>query len=62
MKWRENSIEISKQSVTHRIAAMSAATAQVVTLTSGGDNVDHKSVGNAVSTIAKNLPEMTKGI
>lgn len=42
---------------------MNAATAQVVTLTSGtNDDVDHTAVGAAITTITSNLPEMTKGV
>jgi talin len=42
---------------------MNAATAQVVTLTSGpSEDVDHNAVGAAISTITSNLPEMTRGV
>ncbi|XP_015597713.1 talin-1 isoform X2 [Cephus cinctus] len=63
LKWIEQTIDTHKQNVGSQIAAMNAATAQVVTLTSGpADDVDHTAVGAAISTIATNLPEMTKGV
>ncbi|CAL7950201.1 unnamed protein product [Xylocopa violacea] len=63
LKWIEQTIDTHKQSVGSHIAAMNAATAQVVTLTSGpADDVDHTAVGAAITTIATNLPEMTKGV
>lgn len=46
-----------------QIAAMNAATAQVVTLTSGPqEEIDHTAVGAAITTIGSNLPEMTKDV
>ncbi|XP_076659831.1 talin_middle and talin-RS domain-containing protein rhea isoform X1 [Halictus rubicundus] len=63
LKWIEQTIDTHKQNVGSQIAAMNAATAQVVTLTSGpADDVDHTAVGAAITTIANNLPEMTKGV
>ncbi|KZC14531.1 Talin-1 [Dufourea novaeangliae] len=63
LKWIEQTIDTQKQNVGSQIAAMNAATAQVVTLTSGpADHVDHTAVGAAITTIATNLPEMTKGV
>ncbi|XP_060823357.1 talin isoform X1 [Bombus pascuorum] len=63
LKWIEQTIDTHKQNVGSQIAAMNAATAQVVTLTSGpADDVDHTAVGAAITTIATNLPEMTKGV
>ncbi|XP_046743830.1 talin-1 isoform X2 [Diprion similis] len=63
LKWIEQTMDTHKQSVGSQIAAMNAATAQVVTLTSGpADDVDHTAVGAAITTIASNLPEMTKGV
>lgn len=52
-----------KQNVGTQIAEMNAATAQVVTLTSGSaEEVDHTAVGEAISTITTHLPEVTKGV
>ncbi|XP_053998840.1 talin-1 isoform X4 [Hylaeus anthracinus] len=63
LKWIEQTIDTHKQNVGSQIAAMNAATAQVVTLTSGpADDVDHTAVGAAITTITSNLPEMTKGV
>ncbi|KAL6422001.1 hypothetical protein ACFW04_010831 [Cataglyphis niger] len=63
LRWIEQTIDTHKQNVGSQIAAMNAATAQVVTLTSGpADDVDHTAVGAAITTIASNLPEMTKGV
>uniref|UniRef100_A0A646QFM5 Talin1 n=1 Tax=Hemiscolopendra marginata TaxID=943146 RepID=A0A646QFM5_9MYRI len=63
LKWKENTFDVNRQNVQSQIAAMNAATAQVVTLTSGTpDEVDHNAVGAAISTITTNLPEMTRGV
>ncbi|XP_049882478.1 talin-1 isoform X7 [Pectinophora gossypiella] len=63
VKWKAVTMETNKQVVTSQIAAMNAATAQVVTLTSGPtEEVDHTAVGAAITTITTNLPEMTKGV
>lgn len=35
IKWKETTLDTNKQNVSSQIAAMNAATAQVVTLTSG---------------------------
>lgn len=63
LKWKETTLDTNKQNVSSQIAAMNAATAQVVTLTSGSvDEVDHTAVGAAITTITTNLPEMTRGV
>ncbi|XP_064292942.1 talin-1 isoform X8 [Plodia interpunctella] len=63
IKWKQVTMDTNKQVVTSQIAAMNAATAQVVTLTSGPtEEVDHTAVGAAITTITSNLPEMTKGV
>lgn len=62
-KWKQVTLDTRKQNVGSQIAAMNAATAQVVTLTSGPqDEVDYNAVGAAVTTIGSNLPEMTKDV
>lgn len=62
-KWKQVTLDTRKQNVGSQIAAMNAATAQVVTLTSGPqDEVDHHAVGAAITTIGSNLPEMTKDV
>ncbi|XP_066270426.1 talin-1-like isoform X8 [Branchiostoma lanceolatum] len=63
LKWKQNTLDVSKQNVTSQLAAMSAATASVVTLTSGEpEQTDFTAVGSAVTTISSNLTEMSKGI
>uniref|UniRef100_A0A6A7G0J5 Talin-2-like isoform X3 n=2 Tax=Hirondellea gigas TaxID=1518452 RepID=A0A6A7G0J5_9CRUS len=63
VRWKQVTLDSNKQTVTSQIAAMNAATAEVVTLTSSVNNeVDHIAVGAAVHTITSNLPEMTKGV
>ncbi|XP_075218972.1 talin_middle and talin-RS domain-containing protein rhea isoform X1 [Lycorma delicatula] len=63
LKWKETTLDTNKQNVSSQLAAMNAATAQVVTLTSGSvDEVDHTAVGAAITTITSNLPEMTRGV
>ncbi|XP_044738316.1 talin-1 isoform X2 [Chrysoperla carnea] len=63
IQWREVTLDTKKHNVTAHIAAMNAATAQVVTLTScSQDEVDHNAVGAAITTIQSNLPEMTKDV
>uniref|UniRef100_A0A914UKX2 Talin 1 n=1 Tax=Plectus sambesii TaxID=2011161 RepID=A0A914UKX2_9BILA len=61
-KWRQMTLEVQKESVEDQLAAMGAATAEVVQLTAVPDEVDHTRVGAAISTISSNLPEMTKGV
>ncbi|XP_060536716.1 talin-1 isoform X2 [Cylas formicarius] len=62
-KWKQVTLDTSKQNVGSQIAAMNAATAQVVTLTSASyDEVDHHAVAGAITTIGSNLPEMTKDV
>ncbi|KAF7995722.1 hypothetical protein HCN44_006829 [Aphidius gifuensis] len=63
MKWIAQTMVTHKKNIGTQIAEMNAATAQVVTLTSGSiEEVDHTAIGDAISTIASNLPEMTKGV
>ncbi|CAH0550425.1 unnamed protein product [Brassicogethes aeneus] len=62
-KWKQVTLDTRKQNVGSQMAAMNAATAQVVTLTSGPvDEVDYNAVGAAITTIGSNLPEMTKDV
>jgi len=63
VKWKQTQLDTNKQNVSSQIAAMNAATASVVTLTSGpAEDVDHQAVGAAISTISSNLPDMAKGV
>ena len=61
-KWRETRVEIQKDDVNDRLAAMGAATAEVVQLTAYPDDVDSNLVGQAVATIGDNLPEVGRGV
>lgn len=52
LQWRQNMMDVKKQNVSSQIAAMNAATAQVITLTSGPpEDVDHPAVGAAITTM-----------
>ncbi|XP_013776088.1 talin-2-like [Limulus polyphemus] len=63
LQWQQNTLDVKKQSVSSHLGAMNAATAQVVTLTSGSpDDVDHPGVNAAINIITTNLPEMSKDI
>lgn len=63
LKWKETTVDTNKQNVSSQIAAMNAATAQVVTLTSGSvDEVDHTAVGAAITTITTGLPQVSRGV
>ncbi|XP_073980591.1 talin_middle and talin-RS domain-containing protein rhea isoform X4 [Rhodnius prolixus] len=62
-KWKETTVDTNKQNVSSQLAAMNAATAQVVTLTSGSsEEVDHTAVGAAITTITTGLPEVSRGV
>ncbi|KAH6931665.1 hypothetical protein HPB50_026529 [Hyalomma asiaticum] len=63
LQWRQSHLDTHRQNVSSQIAAMNAATAQVVTLTAGPpEEVDQPAVGAAITTIASNLPEMSKDV
>ncbi|XP_057316525.1 talin-2-like isoform X2 [Hydractinia symbiolongicarpus] len=63
MRWRDNQMEISKNNVASRLAAMSAATAAIISLTSGDpENFNYTAVGAGVSTITSNLEDLVRGI
>lgn len=63
IQWKQNTMDVKKQNVSSQIAAMNAATAQVITLTSAPpEDVNHPAVGAAITTIATNLPEMSKDV
>ena len=47
-KWRENTLDLSRQKVSAQLSAMNAATAQIVTLT-GVDETDYGAVGASVN-------------
>ncbi|ESO89699.1 hypothetical protein LOTGIDRAFT_218488 [Lottia gigantea] len=59
-KWREDALDVSRQKVGSQLSAMNAATAQLVTLTSGNqDEIDYTAVGSAVNQISSNLNEFS---
>ena len=52
MIWRDNQLEISKNNVANRLAATSAATASIISLTSGDPEAfDYTAIGAGVSTM-----------
>jgi talin len=61
-KWRETRVEVEKESVNDRLAAMGAATAEVVQLTAYPEEIDTPRVGSAIATIGSNLPEVGRGV
>jgi len=62
-RWIDNTIEENKQNVISRLGAMSAATAGVISNTSGDpDQINYTAVGASVSTITSNLDDLVKGI
>ncbi|KAL8568329.1 hypothetical protein ACOMHN_040902 [Nucella lapillus] len=62
-KWRENQLDLSRQKATAQLSSMNAATAQLVTLTSGDlDEVDYTSVGAAVNQISSNMGQFSRDV
>nr|XP_037279500.1 talin-2-like isoform X2 [Rhipicephalus microplus] len=63
LQWRQSHLDTHRQNVSSQIAAMNAATAQVVTLTAAPpEEMNQPAVGAAITTIASNLPEMSKDV
>ncbi|PVD36353.1 hypothetical protein C0Q70_03333 [Pomacea canaliculata] len=62
-KWRENQLDLSRQKATAQLSSMNAATAQLLTLTSGGlDDVDYTAVGAAVNQISSNMGQFSRDV
>ncbi|XP_067653820.1 talin-1-like isoform X2 [Haliotis asinina] len=62
-KWRENQLDLNRQKVGSQLSAMNAATAQLVTLTSGKeDEIDYNAVGSAVHQISSNLGQFSRDV
>ncbi|KAH9509677.1 Talin-2, partial [Bulinus truncatus] len=62
-KWRENQLDLSRQKVGSQLSAMNAATAQLVTLTSGDhDDIDYTAVGAAVNQITSNVGDFSRDV
>lgn len=59
--WKETAVSSNKQTVSSHIAAMNAATAQLITSTSGSQ-MDYTSVEEAINSITTNLPQMSQGV
>ncbi|CAJ0956652.1 unnamed protein product, partial [Mesorhabditis belari] len=60
-RWVERQREVGKENVNERLAAMGAATAQVVQWTAVQEEYDDR-VGSAIATIGGNLPEMGRDV
>lgn len=62
-KWRENQLDLSRQKATAQLSSMNAATAQLVTLTSGDqDEIDYVAVGAAVNQISSNMGQFSRDV
>ncbi|XP_055873161.1 talin-1 isoform X5 [Biomphalaria glabrata] len=62
-KWRENQLDLSRQRVGSQLSAMNAATAQLVTLTSGDqEDIDYTAVGAAVNQITSNVGDFSRDV
>ncbi|XP_071498741.1 talin-1-like [Diadema antillarum] len=63
MQWRQNAMDVNKQNIQSQLSAMAAATAGIISETSGSpEDTDYTAVGSHVTTISSNLTEMTKGV
>ena len=61
--WKQNQLDVKKETVSSQMAALNAATAQVLTLTSvSEEELDHPALGAAIHTISTNLPEMSRDV
>ncbi|CAJ0563615.1 unnamed protein product, partial [Mesorhabditis spiculigera] len=60
-RWVEHQRDLGKENVNERLAAMGAATAQVVQWTAVQEEYDER-VGSAIATIGGNLPEMGRDV
>ncbi|VDO61336.1 unnamed protein product [Haemonchus placei] len=60
-KWVDEQVIINKENVNERLAAMGAATAQVVQWTAVQEEYDDR-VGTAIATIGSNLPDVGRNV
>ena len=61
--YKQDRLDVKKETVASQVAALNAATAQVLTLTSvPEDEVDHPALGAAINTITTNLPVMSRDV
>ncbi|XP_076808289.1 talin-2-like isoform X3 [Clavelina lepadiformis] len=62
-QWKLNAIEENRHNIQSNLAAIDAATATVITKTSGDPKeTNYTMVGSAVTTISSNLNDMTRGL
>jgi talin len=63
MKWRQKTLDVSRQNVSAALAAMLASAASVITQTSQEpDIINYTAVGSAITTISTNLSELAKAV
>ncbi|VDL72796.1 unnamed protein product, partial [Nippostrongylus brasiliensis] len=60
-RWVDEQVTINKENVNERLAAMGAATAQVVQWTAVQEEYDDR-VGTAIATIGSNLPDVGRNV
>lgn len=61
--YKQDQLDVKKETVSSQMAALNAATAQVLTLTHvPEEEVDHPALGAAINTITSNLPAMAKDV
>uniref|UniRef100_A0A1X7VGP0 FERM domain-containing protein n=1 Tax=Amphimedon queenslandica TaxID=400682 RepID=A0A1X7VGP0_AMPQE len=63
MKWRQKTLDVSRQNVSAALAAMLASAASVITQTSlEPEEINYTAVGSSVTTISTNLSELAKAV
>ena len=63
IKWKQTTLDVSRQNVSSAVAAMLASTASIITLTQGDQmDTNYTAVGSAVTTISTNLTELAKAV
>ncbi|CAB3407941.1 unnamed protein product [Caenorhabditis bovis] len=60
-RWIDEQMAVNKENVNERLAAMGAATAQVVQWTAVQEEYDDR-VGTAIATIGSNLPDVSRNV
>lgn len=61
LQWTETTLKDNKQKISNKIAAMNAATAQIISMASGED-VNYVGVEKAINSITTNLPQVSQGV
>uniref|UniRef100_F6WWU2 Talin-2 n=1 Tax=Ciona intestinalis TaxID=7719 RepID=F6WWU2_CIOIN len=62
-QWKLNALEENRHNIQSNLAAIDAATATVITKTSGDrEGTNYTTVGSAITTISSNLNDMTKSL